>query len=112
VFILENVPGFVEHANGEYVQYVLRKLRSIKQYGKKIRKMSNYERGEKGEVERVAEEQNTEQNESPKERYEVKHCWSDTQDNGLPQSRKRWYCVGILRSCLKSTKPIQMAPQD
>ena len=32
--------------------------------------------------------------------YEIHHQVLDTKDNGVPQSRRRWYCVGIRKDVI------------
>ena len=77
VFILENVKGLVTMAKGKHVKKILKALHDIKKPGE------NPGTGVRGE--------------SSVSAYEIHHDILNTKDHGVPQSRPRWYCIGILK---------------
>ncbi len=77
IFILENVRGLTSLQEGRYLSQILQSLRSIGS--------------------------STEQNSSEKSgAYQIYHKVLNTRENGIPQHRERWYCVGIRKSCLRT----------
>ena len=76
VFILENVKGLVTLQKGKYLRKILKALHSIKQ---DISSSSNA----CGAI--------------PCGAYEIHHTVLNTKDQGVPQNRPRWYCVGIRK---------------
>ena len=77
VFLLENVKGLVTMENGKHMRKIIKALRDIKRDGSLC-----------GDV----------QGESSESAYEIHYEVLNAKDHGIPQSRPRWYCVGILRS--------------
>ena len=82
IFILENVRGFATMADGECMKQVLKALEGIKLTGR---------------------ESSTKKCYSSQCAYTIEHRIMDTKEHGIPQSRPRWYCVGIRKSCIKSS---------
>ena len=68
IFVLENVKGLVVLDGGKCLKTILKALHSIKPPA------------------------------GGEPCYEVHHRVLNTKDHGVPQSRPRWYCVGIHRS--------------
>ena len=74
IFILENVKGLVQMEHGKYLKKILKVLRSIGDDKSNVQ-------GEK----------------SLGGAYEIHHQILNTKDHGVPQSRPRWYCVGLRK---------------
>ena len=73
-FILENVKGFTTLENGRHMRAVIKSLEAIRLRG------------------------------ATSSAYDVYHHIMNTKDDGLPQSRPRWYCVGIKKGTLKEAR--------
>ncbi len=81
IFILENVKGLTTLDNGKYLKQILKALNNIGVSDAK-------KRGRPGSAEQFAA-------------YEIHHTIMNTKNNGVPQDRARWYCVGIRKGCLR-----------
>ena len=82
IFILDNVQGFVSLEKGRYVEEALKDLNSIGTWGKfdSFQKVRGVRSG----------------------KYSIYHQIIDTKDHGIPHSRQRWYCIGILNHLAKN----------
>ena len=90
VFILENVQGFTNIDGGETCAAVMNSLLAIGSNGKAPRYRPNMVRGAKHDG----------------GAYEIHDMVINTKDHGVPQNRKRWYCVGFRKGIL-SKKPFR-----
>ena len=79
IFILENVKGLVTLDNGKHLETILRALKS------------------------VGRPKDSEQGANPSGIYEIHHQVLNTNENGIPQHRPRWYCVGIRKGSFKES---------
>ena len=85
IFILENVKGLVTLEKGMYCKTIMRMLRSVVAH-----KDSNI--AFKGPL------------------YEVEYRIMNTKDQGIAQSRARWYCVGLRRDLISEKTKGDGAP--
>ena len=97
VFILENVQGFITQDDGKTCQHVMQSLLAIGKVGETPTYRSISSRKISGSTMRGAKHEGG--------AYEIHDMILNTSDHGVPQHRRRWYCVGFRKSILQSKKP-------